>query len=345
MKYAEKVGVQKDQLAVYYETLFRDFLAAEKTELTERERRIQTLKGLVALRIAFLDERLAMEARIRNRGKDLDVLYPISEAFRVKALEKFRKENEPLLKEVQEEADFSWQNLIGYGVAQMGYVQKTIIEKEIEKYVAQFPIWGLFGKHIPGFGAWTCAFFIAKLQDPTRFPDSGKVRAFAGIAPKGGAPMRRKRGEKLTYDPGMKEVLCKIFPESFMKISGKSPDEPYAQFFQRCRAKQARKAEQTTVAELAHQYGVPAENITSLGFKEDEAKGRTVFQGFKVKKADGEIITTLNPGHVLQRAMREWAAIFISDFYHVWLYFVGQNPTIENNPRIMSVLAKVQKGI
>ncbi|HSE56953.1 MAG TPA: transposase [Candidatus Paceibacterota bacterium] len=341
MKFAERVGVEKDKPYSSYQELFTQFLVAEKPKLTEKERHIQTLKKLVTLRSAFLDKRLEMEARIKDLAKGLDTLYPIDQAFRAKALEKFRKENEPLLKEVQEEKDFSWQNLIGYSTAQMGYVQKTILEKEIEHLVVQFPIWEFFGKCISGFGTWTCAFFIAKLQDPTRFSDSGKVRAFCGMAPKGDQPMRRKRGEKVTYDPDMKEMLCYIFPESFMKTCGKFPDEPYVVFFRHCRDKQARKAEQTTVEVLAKKHGVPIERITNLGYKEEEG-GRKVFKGFKVKKADGEEITTLNPGHVLQRAMREWGTVFISDFYHAWLFLMGENLNIGKNPRIMAVFARVK---
>ncbi|HTH93525.1 MAG TPA: transposase [Candidatus Paceibacterota bacterium] len=340
MRFAESVEVQKNMTPSYYRELYEDFLRSEKPEMTEKVRRIQTLKGLVALRSAFLDERQAMEARIRNRGKDLDIFHPIEGAFRIKSMEKFRKENEPLLKEVQEEKDFSWQNLIGFGTAQMGYVQKTLIEKEIEAYVQQFPIWQFFGDYIPGFGTWTCAFFIAKLQDPTRFADSGKVRAFCGVAPKNGEPMRRKRGEKVTYDPGMKEMLLKIFPDSFMKVAGKFPDEPYAALLKQCREKQLHKAVITTPEQLAEKYKVPVGNITPLGFEESE--GKKTFKGFKVKKADGEEITTLNPAHVLQRALREFSTIFVSDFYHAWLYLVGENPRIETNPRIMAVFAKAK---
>lgn len=340
MRFAEQTGALKDQSQSYYQELFEAFIASEKPVMTEKQRRIEVLKGLVAMRIAFMDERLRMEARIRNRGKNLDLVHPINAAFKVKSLEKFRKENEPLLKEVQEEQDFSWQNLIGYGVAQMGYVQKTIIEKEIESYVAQFPIWKYFGDYIPGFGTWTCAYFIAKLQDPTRFAKSGNVRAFAGLAPINGETMRRKKGEKVAYDPGMKEMLCKVFPESFMKITGKFPDEPYAVYFHECRQKQARKAEQTTREQLASKYEVPVENITNLGYEEKDDK--KVFKGFKVKKQDGEEITTLNPGHILQRAMRQWSMTFISDFYHAWLYLMGENLKIEGNPRIMAVFAKAK---
>ncbi len=351
MNFAEKAGVEKNMTPSYYSELLDAFIASEKPELTQKQILIEVLKCLVALRIAFMDERIAMEARIRGRGKNLDLVHPISKAFKLKALEKFRKENEPLLKEVQEEQDFSWQNLIGYGVAQMGYVQKTLIEKEIEQVVAKFPIWQYFGNFIPGFGTWTCAFFIAKLQDPTRFPKSGHVRAFAGIAPKGGQPMRHKRGEQSSYDDGMKEILCKIFPESFMKIAGKFPDEPYALFLQECRQKQAYKAENATDAYIKQYFQNKGENvidIVNLGYEDRD--GRKVFLGFKVKtdksikaaatettemfvKPEDEVTKEgykhfLNPGQVLQRALRQFSSTFISDFYHAWLYLVGENPRV-----------------
>ena len=340
VNWAKAQGVESGKSTGYYQELFTAFLASPKPEITEKQRRILALKALVAMRIAFLDERLAMEKRISNRGKDLDIYYPIVRANRVKVLENFRAENEPLLEEVQD--GLSWQNLIGYATAQMGYTQKSVIEIEIKKMIEGFKVWELFGNHIPGFGAWTCAYFVAKLQDPKRFSDSGKVRAFAGMAPKEGKPMKAKRGEQMNYDPGMKEMLCKIFPESFIKVAGKFPDEPYARFLQECRAKQAKKALETTCEQLALKYNVPLENVTRLGFEERE-DGNKVFAGFKIKKEGvEEPITTLNPGHVFQRALREFGSMFISDFYHVWLFLEGENPRIEGNPRIMAVLEKAK---
>lgn len=341
MNFAATQNVLSGQSAEYYQKLYADFLQAPKPELTERERGIQILKVFVALREAFLNERMAMVARLRTRGQALDDLFPMDKAYKTRLLEKFRIGKEPVLKQIKEEKDASWQNLIGYATADMGYVQKTIIEAEIAALVEKHPMWEFFGKFIPGFGTWTCALFIAKLQDPTRFPKSGHVRAFCGMAPMNGKTMKRERGKKLTYDPGMKEVLCEIFPDSFMKTSARNPDEPYAVFFQECRKKQAKKAEETKPEQLAKQYGVPVENITNLGYEEKE-EGKRTFKGFKVKKADGDEITTLNPGHVLQRAKREFGSMFISDFYHAWLFLMGENPRIEGNPRIMGVLEKVK---
>ncbi len=50
----------------------------------------------------------------------------------------------------------------------------------------------------------------------------------------------------------------------------------------------------------------------------------------------------LNPGQVLQRALRQFSSTFISDFYHAWLYLVGENPRVEGNPRIMAVFEKAK---
>ena len=153
--------------------------------------------------------------------------------------------------------------------------------------------------------------------------------------------MKMKKGEKLCYDPRMKEMLCKVWVESFLKVSAKFPDEPYSIFLQECRKKQAKKAIAMTVEILAEIWKVPVENVTNLGFKEDE-NGVKTFLGFKIKKANGEEVMTLNPGHVFQRAMREFGSMFISDFYHIWLFLEGENPDITGNPRIMAVLAKAK---
>lgn len=346
VKWAERNDIESNREFGYYEEMYKEFLSSIKPEVTEKHLKLLRLKFAIAMRIAFLDEKNAMQKRISNVGKALDLYYPIDEAYKVKALEKFRKENEPLLEELQK--GFSWQNMMGYATAGMGYVQKSVLEPEIKQMVKQYEIWKQFGAHIPGFGEMTCAYMIAKLQDPTRFSDSGKVRAFCGVAPKGGKPMKAKRGETLGYDPGMKELLCKIFPDSFMKVSGNFPDDVYSQFFQACRTKQAKKAVETTPEKLADKYKVPVENITNLGFepkkdKEGNDTGELKFSGFSVKKLDGTTITTLNPGHVLQRAMREFGSMFISDFYHMWLHLEGENPRIEGNPRIMAVLAKAKE--
>ena len=389
-KFAEANGVLGDQSPEYYKELFQKFLNTPKPKLTEKERFSQALKSLVTLRHAFMDERIAMESRLRNVGKTLDGAYPIEGAKKIKIIEKFRAENTPLIEDIKEEK-LSWDNMIAYSTAQMGYFQKSVIEGEIEKLIAELPIWKYYAKHIPGLGAGTVAFIISRLVDPKRFAYSDRVRAFCGMAPKGGETMKLVRGQKIKYDPGMKELLCRIFPDSFMKVSVRFPDEPYSKFFNDCRIKQLKKAESTTIAELAKKFEVSVENIIPLGYGKLKDKqgneiegGEDRFLGFKVKKNGkkdtlefhgrmkyeaakekhkGKIIEdvdlgedasprwklvvqdnspkmTLNPGHVLQRAMREFGAMVISDFYHAWLFLEGENPRVEGNPRIMAVFAK-----
>lgn len=369
--WATRQNVEVDQQFQYYLELFEKFLEAPKEKYTERNVLQLALQHLVSLRIAFLDAKKSMGLRIGLKGKELDNYFPIDAVAKVKLLENFRKENEPLLDEVQSDG-LSWQNLIGYATAGMGYVQKTVIESQIEALVENYPVWRDFGKHIPGFGAYTCGFLIACIGDPKRFADSGKLRGYAGVAVKDGQTQRQKRGESGGYSPKMKAMLMKVFPESFRKIAGKFPNEPYAIFLAECFEKERQKAINATDAYIIETFAKKGEkvlDIVNLGFEERETKEgsgifKPVFLGFKVKtdksagkethaemfvkeedKIDkGGYKHFLNPGHVQQRALRRFGSTFLSDFYHYFLYSVGENPDIARNPRIMAVLEKAAKG-
>lgn len=370
--WATRNGVEVKQPHNYYLELFEKFLEAPKEKYTEKKVLQLALQHLVSLRIAFLDAKKSMGLRIGIKGKELDNYFPIDAVEKVKLLEKFRMENEPLLDEVQSDG-LSWQNLIGYATAGMGYVQKTVIESQIEALVENYPVWRDFGKHIQGFGAYTCGFLIACIGDPRRFADSGKLRGYAGVAIKDGQPQRQKRGESGGYSPKMKAMLMKVFPESFRKIAGKFPNEPYAIFLAECFEKEKAKAINASddyIRKTFAERGETVLDIVNLGFEERETeKGsgifRKVFLGYKVKtdKSAGKEPTTeddfvkeedkidkggyrhfLNPGHVQQRALRRFGSMFLSDFYHYFLYSIGENPDIARNPRIMAVLEMVAKG-
>lgn len=362
--WAIRHGVEVKQPHGYYLELFEKFLEAPKEKYTEQKVLQLALQHLVSLRIAFLDAKKSMGLRIGMKGKELDNYFPIDAVEKVKLLEKFRRENEPLLDEVQSDG-LSWQNLIGYATAGMGYVQKTVIESQIESLVENYPVWRDFGKHIQGFGAYTCGFLIACIGDPRRFADSGKLRGYAGVAIKDGQPQRQKRGESGGYSPKMKAMLMHVFPESFRKIAGKFPNEPYAIFLAECFEKEKAKAINASddyIRETFAKRGERVVDIINLGYEMREDK--QVFLGFKVKTdksagkapvGDDDFVKEedkvtkdgykhfLNPGHVQQRALRKFGSIFLSDFYHYFLYSIGENPDIWKNPRIMAVLEKSNK--
>ncbi len=360
-KFLKAKNAIADMPASYYRDLLEEFLNSPKEEMQERHKLHLALKRTVMLRTAFMDERFAMEARIRNVGLELEMIYPLQNSKRLKSLEKLRKKNEPLLEDLKP-GEFTWDNLITHATAPMGFVQRTILEKELEFLVSKYPIWEKFGAHIPGFGFGTCAFLIAKIDFPERFPDSGKIGAFAGISPRDGKPMKMTRGQSCGYNPGLKNLLAFVFPNSFMKVSAKAPDEPYSVFFQDCRKKQAEKAEKTTPQEIVDYWakrGIEITDVENLGYKEpkgrdaeefagmtdeeiDEiiAKGKKVFRGFRLTKKNGEKVHFLNPGHVLQRAKREFGHMFLSDFYHAWLHLNGENNEVRQNPRIMAIFKK-----
>ncbi len=361
--WATRQGVEVKKPHQYYLELFEQFLEAPKEKYTEKKVLQLALQNLVSLRIAFLDAKKSMGLRIGMKGKELDNYFPIDAVEKVKLLEKFRMENEPLLDEVQ--SGLSWQNLIGYATAGMGYVQKTVIESQIEALVENYPVWRDFGKYIQGFGAYTCGFLIACIGDPKRFADSGKLRGYAGVAIKDGQTQRQKSGESGGYSPKMKAMLMKVFPESFRKIAGKFPNEPYAIFLAECFEKEKAKAinaSENYIRETFAQRGEKVVDIINLGYEMREDK--QVFLGFKVKTdksagkapvGDDEFVKEedkvtkdgykhfLNPGHVQQRALRKFGSTFLSDFYHYFLYSVGENPDIWKNPRIMAVLEKSNK--
>ncbi len=361
--------VESNQPREYYLELFERFLEAPKEKYTSQKVLLLALQNLVSLRIAFLDAKKAMNLRIGQKGKELDIYFPIEASVKLKMLEKIRNENEPLLDDIQD--GLSWQNLIAYATAGMGYVQKTIIETQIEAIVEHYAVWRDFGKHIKGFGAWTCGFLIACIGDPRRFADSGKLRGYAGVALKNGQTQRQKRGESGGFSPKMKAMLMKVFPESFRKITGKFPDEPYAIFMRECFATEKAKAENATDTYIRNYFSEKGEtvlDIVNLGYEdrtdEDSNEVRRIFLGFKVKtdKSAGKETSAnemfvkeedkitkggykhfLNPGHVQQRALRKFGSMFLSDFYHYFLYSMGENPDISRNPRIMAMLELVAK--
>ena len=40
--------------------------------------------------------------------------------------------------------------------------------------------------------------------------------------------------------------------------------------------------------------------------------------------------------------MREFGSMFLTDFYHAWLYLLGENNKVSENPRISAIFAKAE---
>lgn len=97
-------------------------------------------------------------------------------------------------------------------------------EKMIAKYLNQqnkgFPIYTLWLKNINGVGPILSARLIAMIEDIERFATISKLWRYCGLAvAEDGHAEKKKKGEKLHFDPRMK-VLCWKIGESFVKKKG-----------------------------------------------------------------------------------------------------------------------------
>lgn len=111
----------------------------------------------------------------------------------------------------------------------------------------------------------------------------------------------------------------------------------------RARSRLAATQAQPTWCRIMTKNGrCPETDIVNLGMvekRDGEGKltGEMNFAGFCCRKTldSKNEHKFYNPNYRHQRLLRYVGKIFLSDFYHAWLHLVGENPRVENNPRIM----------
>jgi len=186
--------------------------------------------------------------------------------------------------------------------------QSHTLEKQIHtalgRYANAHPL-GIWMQEIDGIGPVISAGFLSALNllPPEKTNTVGKFWALCGQAP----GQRRIRGQKLNYNPSLKQ-LCFHVGECFKRVSG-NKSALYGQIYQQAKARQVQ--------------------LNELGKFADQAK--ISLEG-KKWRADSPALPYLKagklpPGHLDRRACRIAAKMFLSHLHEVWYeYTTGEKP-------------------
>ncbi len=217
---------------------------------------------------------------------------------------------------------------------------------------------------------------------PLAFPSTADLWGYAGVGVENGKAVRPKRGEKLNYNPLLKIVVVRIIPQSLDYRKNQAPWSPYSQLLQEVEKKELEKEISRHPDKC---YICEEEDVVNLGWKCQSCGATFAFADYekalehhkreyekelelvkkgkkdpkKVKKHNIAFAgyccrKTLNspkphkffnPAHRQQRVYREVGKKFLSDFWHTWLWFLGQNPDIAKNWRIMTILNRVRRAL
>jgi len=91
--------------------------------------------------------------------------------------------------------------------------------KEIEMEVKNEELWKQYLSKINGIGPILAAGLIGYIEDIERFETVSKLWAYAGLHVVEGKAPRRRRGQKINWNPKLR-VLCWKIGESFVKMRG-----------------------------------------------------------------------------------------------------------------------------
>jgi len=92
-------------------------------------------------------------------------------------------------------------------------------KKEIEMEVKNEELWKQYLSKINGIGPILAAGLIGYIEDIERFDTVSKLWAYAGLHVVEGKAPRRRRGQKINWNPKLR-VLCWKIGESFVKMRG-----------------------------------------------------------------------------------------------------------------------------
>jgi hypothetical protein len=325
-KFAKEKGT-KDSPGEY-KTLFGEFLISKPGPEDAEARIMATLSELARLRIDVALETQRLSGRLRSRARRIETVLPLEES----SLAKIAREVFP------DPEDQTWEKLL---ISELAPSKRLLlrVETNIAELVRNFPIWTEYLEHIPGIGAWLAGFLIAAIRDPRRFRDTAKLFGNAGLRVEDGVAQAKSRGGKLDYDPRLKIVIVQLVPMSLRYQKTRFPESPYSELFDRIKLHEEQKARG---ANPTHCYirGCEETDIINLGEKDD------VFAGYCCKKTlrSKKPHKFLNPAHRERRVLRAVGKKFFSDFYHTWLFLVGENPDVARNPRIMWVFEQARKS-
>ncbi len=324
-RFAEKKELRCSSSDEDFQKHWKAFLKTEVGSESTLPQALEILRELAGLRIQIAIETQRYAGRFRSRSRRLDDLYPLSGS------------------RFSESGFDSWLDFLMGQVADVTNLKRSL-EKEIADQVKFFPIWNMYLKYIPGCGPWLAGFFIASIRDPRRFPGTSNLWGNAGTRVNGdGTAEFPSRGKKLNYDPLLKIAVVQLLPQAMRYQKSRHRNSPYSQLFGYIKLKEEKKAEEAK-PEICRIKGCEETDIVNLGYKKNEDGGQ-VFLGFCCKKTldGGKPHRFLTPCHRERRVLREIGKKFLADFYHTWLYFLGENPDISRNPRIMWVFEQATK--
>lgn len=88
--------------------------------------------------------------------------------------------------------------------------------KEVSRLVDQFPIYHEFLKDVRGVGPTLSGVLISEINIE-RCTTVSKLWAWCGLAVKDGKAIKKKRGEKLSYNPWLKSKVTKVLGDCLLK--------------------------------------------------------------------------------------------------------------------------------
>ena len=176
--------------------------------------------------------------------------------------------------------------------------QSAVLEQQVkgalDKYTQSRPI-GEWLRGIKGIGPVIAAGFIANV-DIQVANTAGKLWAYCGVAP---GKDRRKRGEKMTFNPSLKRLTF-LTGECFKRLSSDDADAYYRHVYDKRKAYELRKNEAGDYSDLAER------SLAEKKFGKETEAYKMYAQG------------KLPLARIDLRSSRYAAKLFLSHMHEVW---------------------------
>lgn len=195
------------------------------------------------------------------------------------------------------------------------------IEKRVRKFVKSVPVYAEWIQpEVKGVSELLAGSLIAGIQDIGRFDTVSKLWKYCGVGinPDGDI-QKRKRGERINYNPFLKTTCWKI-GESFVKISDRG-------FYgEMLRLYKDREVSKLTKQNVTIMESGKADNLKELKLRQE---GKWTFpEGCRDIAAKKLLRTvdlgdTISQGQVHARAKRKAVKLFLSHLWTVWREIEG----------------------
>lgn len=188
-------------------------------------------------------------------------------------------------------------------------IEKWTADK-VEDSLEGNDIYNAWLRHVPGVGPMLAGGLISVIDPVSEVEKPSSLWKYAGLHVVDGKAPRRKRGQKVAWNPFFR-TLCWKLGESFVKAGGY-----YRKVYDKARAKEDSRAPFKVPVEDAQGY-LLAENVGSI--KKGEMIGRENISKFR-KQAKGrdDVLVTLTDMHKFNRAKRKAVKLFIAHLWAIW---------------------------